>query len=71
MQLRIAVDVVDVIFTVGFPRETGEITIKLGGSLEHGIAVLQRIENRSLRDGPFDLDWHFMPYVRQRAEVLR
>ncbi len=38
---------------------------------QHGIARLERLEHRALRDHTLDLKLHFAPYVRQRPKVLR
>jgi hypothetical protein len=38
---------------------------------QHRIARLERIEHRTLRDRPLDLELHFAVDVRQGAKVLR
>src|SRR6266403_123766 len=41
------------------------------GPPQHGIAGLERVEYRALRDRTFDLNLHFAAGVRQRPQMLR
>ncbi len=38
---------------------------------QHGIARLERIENRALRDRTLNLKLYFLPNMRQRPKMLR